>query len=45
MIKSQIENTNELLKKNENEQKALAEKIQKAKERYYEYAQKLQTAQ
>lgn len=31
MIKSQIDNTNELLKKNEGEQKALAEKIQKAK--------------
>ena len=35
LIKNQIEHTNELLKKNEQEQKALAEKIQKAKERYY----------
>ena len=42
LIKSQIENTNELLKKNEKEQKSEAEKIQKAKERYYEMAQSLQ---
>jgi len=35
LIKNQIEHTNELLKKNEQEQKVLAEKIQKAKERYY----------
>jgi hypothetical protein len=34
-----------LLKKNELEQKNMAEKIQKAKERYYEYAQKLQGSQ
>jgi DNA relaxase NicK len=42
LIKNQIEHTVELLKKNENEQKNMAEKIQKAKERYYEMAQKLQ---
>jgi uncharacterized protein with gpF-like domain len=45
LIRNQIEHTNELLKKNELEQKSMAEKIQKAKERYYEYAQKLQVAQ
>jgi DNA relaxase NicK len=42
LIKNQIEHTNELLKKNEQDQKSMAEKIQKAKERYYEMAQKLQ---
>jgi chaperonin cofactor prefoldin len=42
LIKNQIEHTNDLLKNNEQEQKKMAEKIQKAKERYYEMAQKLQ---
>jgi hypothetical protein len=42
LINNQIEQTGELLKKSEQEQRAMAEKIQKAKERYYEMAQKLQ---
>jgi prefoldin beta subunit len=42
MINNQLENTNELIKKNETEQKAMAEKIQKAKQFYYEMAQKMQ---
>lgn len=45
LIKGQIEHTIDLLKKNEEEQKKMAEKIQKAKERYYEMAQKLQVNQ
>lgn len=45
MIHNQIENTNELIKKNEAEQKNMAEKIQKAKQYYYEAAQKLQGSQ
>lgn len=35
LIKNQIDNTSDLLKNTEQEQKKLAEKIQKAKERYY----------
>lgn len=45
MINTQIEQTNALIKKNEAEQKAMAEKIQKAKTYYYEMAQKLQGGQ
>jgi chaperonin cofactor prefoldin len=45
LINNQIENTNELMKKLDVEQKAMAEKIQKAKDRYYEMAQKLQLGQ
>lgn len=45
MIHNQIENTSELIKKNENEQKAMAEKIQRAKQAYYEMAQKIQASQ
>ena len=45
MINHQIESTNELIKKNDVEQKAMAEKIQKAKQFYYDMAQKLQANQ
>jgi len=45
MIHNQIENTNDLIKKNEGEQKSMAEKIQKAKQYYYEMAQKIQGSQ
>ena len=45
MINNQIEATNELIKKNEGEQKSMAEKIQKAKQFYYEMAQKMQGVQ
>ena len=45
MINNQIEQTNSLVKKNEVEQKNLAEKIQKAKQYYYDMAQKLQGSQ
>lgn len=45
MINNQIEQTSSLIKKNEGEQKNLAEKIQKAKQYYYEAAQKLQQSQ
>lgn len=45
MINTQIEQTNAFIKKNEAEQKAMAEKIQKAKNYYYEMAQKIQSGQ
>ena len=42
LINNQIGQTNELLKKTEGEQGKLAEKVQKAKQFYYDMAQKLQ---
>ncbi len=41
-INSQIDNTSELLKKNQVELKQMAEKIQKAKDAYYKMVQLMQ---
>lgn len=45
LIRNQIKQNDELIKKHEAEQKAMAEKIQKAKEAYYVMAQRLQVNQ
>ena len=45
MINKQIDNTNMLIKKNEAEQKVMAEKIQKAKQFYYDLAEKIKESQ
>ena len=42
LINNQISSTNDLIKKTEGEQAKMAEKVQKAKQFYFEMAQKLQ---
>jgi len=45
LITTQIFTNNQMVTANESEQKAMAEKIQKAKEAYYVMAQRLQANQ